>query len=98
MVVAYRLDPVARAFKWLISVNSIVLANLVLGENAIPEFIDADATPEKLAAAVDPLLSETLARASQVRAFARLDELMIPAGQGPSDQAAAIVLAAARRA
>jgi lipid-A-disaccharide synthase len=97
MVVAYRLDPVARAFKWLISVNSNVLANLVLGDNAIPEFIDADATPENLAAAVDPLLSHTAARAAQVAAFARLDGLMIPDGPGPSDQAAAIVLDAAGR-
>ena len=97
MVVAYRLDPVARAFKWLISVKSIVLANLVLGENAIPEFIDADATPEKLAAAVDPLLSDTPARALQVKAFARLDGLMIPPGAAPSDRAAAIVLEAAGR-
>ena len=34
MVVAYRLDPLGRRFKWLISTPSIVLANLVLGENA----------------------------------------------------------------
>jgi len=57
MVVAYRLDAIARLIKPLIRfqmrppVPSIVLANLVLREMMVPEFIDGEASPEALAAA-----------------------------------------------
>ena len=49
MVVAYRVDPMARRLKRFLTVPSIVLANLVLGENAVPEFLDEDGSPEALA-------------------------------------------------
>ena len=58
MVVAYRVDPVARLRKPFISVPSIVLTNLVLGENAVPEFLDADGSPEVLARETLALLSD----------------------------------------
>jgi lipid-A-disaccharide synthase len=96
MVVAYRVDPVARLLKRFLKVPSIVLTNLVLGENAIPEFLDEAATPERLAAEVLALLSEGPARTSQLTALARLDRAMaLPSGEHPSDRAAEIVLEAA---
>ena len=48
MVVAYKVSRVEELAKYLISVNSIVLANLVLGENAFPEFIQERCEPERL--------------------------------------------------
>ena len=51
MVVAYRVDPVARVLKRFLRVPSIVLANLVLGKNAVPEFLDSAGSPEVLARA-----------------------------------------------
>ena len=39
MVVAYRMDAVAWSLRFLMQAPSIVLANLVLGENAFPEFL-----------------------------------------------------------
>ena len=44
MVVAYRVDPIVlRLFKpFLQRSKSIVLANLILGTNAIPEFLDGE--------------------------------------------------------
>ena len=38
MVVGYKVDRAAAMFRFLLKVPSIVLANLVLGENAVPEF------------------------------------------------------------
>jgi lipid-A-disaccharide synthase len=76
----------------LITAQSAILANLVLGENVVPEFLQRDCTPEKLAAALLPLLSDTPQRRRQVEAFARLDELMEIGKAIPSDRAAGVVL------
>ena len=96
MVVAYRVDPIARVLKRFLSVNSIVLANLVLGENAVPEFLDSKASPEVLARETLALLSDTAARRAQVTALSRVHEKMaIPGRARPSDSAADIVIDAA---
>ena len=84
-------------FRPLIRVPSIVLANLVLGENVMPELVQHQATPERLAAALAPLLADTPERQAQVSAFARLDAIMDIGGRAPSDKAAEIVLDVARR-
>jgi lipid-A-disaccharide synthase len=96
MVVAYRVDPIARLLKRFLSVHSIVLANLVLGENAVPEFLDDDASPDVLARETLALLSETQKRRAQIAALGRVREAMaLPQGARPSDKAAEIVIEAA---
>ena len=95
-VIAYRVDPVARLFKPLLKVPSIVLTNLILGENTVPEFLDNDGPPEVLACETLALLSEGEARDAQLRALQQLADLMaLPDGARPSDKAAEIVLDAA---
>lgn len=97
-VVAYKVSKVEEQLKYLITVSSIVLPNLILGENAIPEFLQKDANAETLSRALLPLLADTPERAAQMQAFARLDDVMrLPEGS-PSDKAAEIVLAVAERA
>ena len=59
-VVIYRVSLFEEAIgRMFLRGSTIVLANLVLGENAMPEFLQRDATPERLAAAVAPLLGPT---------------------------------------
>jgi lipid-A-disaccharide synthase len=82
----------------LIKVSSVILANLVLGENVVPEFIQEACTSENLAAAVLPLLADTPERRRQIEAFSRLDTIMEIGSKAPATRAADIVLAAARRA
>ena len=77
--------------------SSVILANLVIGENVVPEFLQRDCTPERLAEALVPLLSDTPERLRQIEAFARLDRIMT-LDMMPSAKAAAIVLDVARRA
>jgi lipid-A-disaccharide synthase len=91
MVVAYKVSKIEEQLKYLIDVPSIVLANLVLGENVIPERVQWDCTPEKLAAALLPLLSDTPDRRAQTQAFERLDAVMAIADETPSERAARIV-------
>ena len=76
---------------------SIILANLVLGEKIVPELLQRDCTPEKLADALVPLLTGTPARRRQIEAFGRLDSIMGIGRAAPSSKAAAIVLDLARR-
>jgi len=92
-VVAYRLSFVeAWIGKVMIRVPSIVLANLVLGENAMPEFIQHRATVGNLAAALAPLLADTPERRRQVEVFLKLDRLMRIGGEAPSMRAAKAVI------
>ncbi|KAA0123499.1 lipid-A-disaccharide synthase [Methylobacterium sp. P1-11] len=97
MVVAYK---VSRAEEFiarrLIQVPSIVLPNLILAENAMPEFVQAECTPERLADALRPLLAGGAGRDAQLAALARIDGLMrLAEADTPSRAAARIVLRAA---
>jgi lipid-A-disaccharide synthase len=93
MVAAYKVplfeELIARV---LIKVQSVILANLVLGENVVPELLQRDVTAERLVAALAPLLSDTPERRRQIDAFARLDAIMEIGRAVPSDRAAAAVL------
>jgi lipid-A-disaccharide synthase len=93
MVTAYKVplieEVVARA---LIKLDTVILANLVLGEKLVPEFLQGDCTAQALAGALVPLFGDTPERRQQIEAFGRLDNIM-GTGQGaPSDRAAAVVL------
>jgi lipid-A-disaccharide synthase len=95
MVVAYKVSKLEEQLRYLINVPSIVLANLILGENVIPERIQWDCTPDKLAETLLPLLDDTPERRRQIEAFARLDELMSIGEEAPSERAARLVREAA---
>jgi len=97
MVAAYRTGGVeAWILLRLIKVQSVILANLVLGENIVPEFIQQDCTADNLARALRPLLGETPERTRQCEAFGKLDAIM-STGKTPSVGAADIVLATMRK-
>ena len=67
-MVGYRLGwltyALARPF---VHVTYAVLINLVLGREAVPEFIQGACTPEALAGALKPLLTDEATRAKQLR-------------------------------
>jgi lipid-A-disaccharide synthase len=92
MVVAYRVSKIEEVLQYLIKAHSIVLTNLVLGENVVPELIQWDCTPQKLADAVEALLHEGPERTRQLKAFDRLDQLMRIGDEAPSERAARVVL------
>jgi len=92
----YRLEWFAPLLEPFIKIEApfILLPNLILGERAIPELVHRDATPDKLAAALAPLLDDTPARRAQMLALSRLDDLMrLPEGS-PSERAAEVTLRA----
>jgi lipid-A-disaccharide synthase len=98
MAAAYKVPLIEELVgRLLITAPSAILANLVLGENVVPEFLQRDCTPDKLAAALLPLLADTPQRHRQIEAFARLDGLMGIGQAAPSDRAASVVLDCAAR-
>jgi lipid-A-disaccharide synthase len=93
-VAAYRVAAwEAAIIRRIIRVPSIILANLVIGENIVPEFLQENCVPARLAEALISLLSDGAARRKQLDAFARLDAVMGIGTMRPSDEAAAAVLA-----
>eukprot|EP01035_Chromulina_nebulosa_P063079 gene63078-biopygen46010 len=85
MVAAYKGGDVeAWIAKRVIRSASVILANLVVGENVVPEFIQQDCTPDQLAPALREVLGDTPMRHRQVEAFARLDRIMDTGETAPS--------------
>jgi len=100
MVAAYRVSLIEEIIAHLVGLRarltSVILANLVIGENVVPEFLQRECTADRLAEALLPLLSDTPARSRQVEAFALLDRIMA-VETAPSAKAAAIIIDIARR-
>ena len=93
MVISYRFAPLSYAImKPFFTGKYATLFNHAAGEEIAKELIQADATPEKLAAEVGRLLADPDARAAQsARQTAALD-LMGREGRDPSEIAAEAVL------
>jgi lipid-A-disaccharide synthase len=97
MVATYKVSALeAFVIRRLVRVPSYILANLVIGENVVPEVVQEDCTPGKLADALVPLIGDTPERRRQVEAFARLDDIMEIGSRTPAMRAADIVLETAR--
>jgi lipid-A-disaccharide synthase len=93
MVIAYKIDGLSYLLmKNLVTARHITLFNIAADERIAPEFIQNDATPEKLTEAVGRLLADPQAAADQAaRQTAALD-LMGRGGPAPSELAADAVL------
>ena len=91
---AYKLPKLEEPFvRLLIRVPSVLLPSLILEERAMPELLQGECRPERLAAALAPLMEDSSERVAQLAAFARLDERMrLPGGLKPSEAAAQAVL------
>ena len=99
MVAAYKVGAVeAWILRRAIRGSSVILANLVIGENVVPEFLQQDCTAAKLAPALRDILGDSPLRRRQTEAFAGLDAIMSTGGQPPSARAADIVLTTMRKA
>lgn len=93
MVGAYRMGAFETAIgKYVVRLPTVILANLVAGENVVPEFLLRDCTAENLAPALRDIIADTPVRRRQLDAFARLDVIMEAGGPSPSEKAADIVL------
>jgi lipid-A-disaccharide synthase len=98
MAAAYRVGAVeAFILRRAIKVQSVILANLVIGKEVVPEFLQENCTAEALTRTLRDVLTDTPLRRRQLEAFATLDSIMSTGGVPPSLRAAEIVLAAMRK-
>jgi len=79
-------------FHPLIKARSVILANLVLGEYAVPEFLQRRCTVANVAPALADILEDTPARQRQIEAFGRLDAILDTGSSAPSTRAAEAVI------
>ena len=99
MVTAYKVGGLeAFILRRAIKVQSVILANLVIGDEVIPEFLQENCTAENLANALRAILADTPERRRQVEAFRKIDAIMSTGKEPPSVRAADIVLATMRKA
>ena len=92
-VAAYRIAAwEAPIYRRLVRVSSVILANLVIGENVVPEMLQEEFVPELIAEKLTPLIGDTPERRRQLEGFARLDAVMEIGGEPPSQKAARAVL------
>lgn len=79
--------------KRLVKTKYALPPNIILDEPAVPELIQIDATPERIAAALVPLMLNSQARTQQLHALDRVLAAVKIEGESPSLRAARIVLA-----
>jgi lipid-A-disaccharide synthase len=97
MVVAYRADAIASSLRFLLIAHSVVLPNLILGENVFPELLNRECNGEMLSQALLPLMRGGPERERQLAGLTRVVERMRESEGQPSGRAARIVLAYAAR-
>jgi len=94
MVVAYRVTQATASLVRLmgVSVEHASLVNLLVGHGLVPELIQEDCTPQKVAAAMEELFTSDEAREAQREGFRRVIAMMGEATPPPSTRAAKVVL------
>jgi lipid-A-disaccharide synthase len=76
----------------LIKIDYVTMANVILERSEIPELLQEDCTPERLATAVRALLRDSGVREAQRQAFAEVRCRLHQDDAPPSERAAAVVL------
>jgi lipid-A-disaccharide synthase len=93
MVVAYKVGGLTFFLsKFLMTVTHITLINIILGREAVPEYLQSRATPQNLADAVERLFKDQAARAAQVQAMTEFGRLLGEGDEAPSLRAARVLL------
>lgn len=93
MVIAYRLDGLSYVLmKRLVTANHVTLFNIAADDRIAPEFIQDEATPEVLAAAVERLLADPAQAAEQTRRQTEALNRMGRGGPDPDEAAADAVV------
>jgi lipid-A-disaccharide synthase len=95
MVIVYRLNPLTYVIaRRMTSLSTFGMINLVAGSRIVPELIQRDCTPARIAAEADRLITDRVLHERTRRALRAVRDGL--AGDGAFDRAAAIVEEALR--
>nr|WP_321983057.1 lipid-A-disaccharide synthase [uncultured Lichenicoccus sp.] len=93
MAVTYRVNPLTAAIaRRLIRVPHVAMVNLLAGRLLVPELLQQDCRPERLASVVRQLLTDPAAADAQRRGFGAVMAMLRPPSGTPAEMAAAEVL------
>jgi lipid-A-disaccharide synthase len=93
MLVTYRINPISsQIVKRVVKVKYASIVNLLLDRQVVPELLQYDSRPDRLAAELLPLLTDRNAVAAQRQGFAEALTLLRPSSGSPSESAADAVL------
>jgi len=93
-VVAYKVHPLtAWAVRRLIRIKYVNLVNIMLERMLVPELLQQDCRPDRLAAAIAELLDSPTARDAQIAGLHHVAAWLGAGGAPPSERAADVVLA-----
>ena len=93
MVIAYDMNWLSfRLMKRMALIDTVTLVNLVSESRAIPEFLGPDCRADRIAPALERLLTDPAARAAQAEAMARTMQRLGQGGEAPGLRAARSVL------
>jgi lipid-A-disaccharide synthase len=91
MVVAYRMSTFSHALaRRLVKVPFIAMPNLLLGRSLVPELVQDDAEPGRMAAELRAILGDDARRAAMSAGFAEIRRLLVR--PGAADRAAILAL------
>ncbi|ANC91241.1 lipid-A-disaccharide synthase [Azospirillum humicireducens] len=92
-VIAYRLNPITVAlYRRLIRVKYVNLVNLMLDRMLVPELLQQDCRPDRLAAELGRLLDDPAARQTQIDGVAEVARWLGQGDTPPSERAARTIL------
>jgi lipid-A-disaccharide synthase len=90
MIVIYRLAPLTAAIaQWLVRTPMFAMVNLIAGRRVVPELVQKDFTPERLASEAIRLLESPDARVDMRRGLAEVRQKLGP--PGAVERAAALI-------
>lgn len=93
MISTYKLDPIARQIRFLVTAWTANLPNLIVDYPVVPEYIDEFVQPATLYRALNRLLDDTPERHVQLDAFRTLREtIKLSDGVTPDQKAADIII------
>ena len=91
-VIAYRVHALTGLLvKLLLNVRHVSLINIITGREIVPELIQGNCRPDRIADEIGRLLTDPAARAAQRAGFEELARRMGVGGPSPGDRAAAYV-------
>ncbi len=94
MAVTYRVNPLSAAMaRRLIRVPHVAMVNLLAGRTLVPELLQQDCNPRRLADTVLSLLHDPAIAAAQRAGFAEILATLRPGAERPSEAAAREILA-----
>ena len=82
MIVVYRLAPLTAAIaRWLVRTPMFAMVNLIAGKRVVPELVQKDFTPQRVAQEAKRLLDSPAAREEMQRGLAEVRTKLGPPGQ-----------------